>query len=40
MIGTTLSCIFIFLLVNAALFHVLHMIASWDHRGPPPPPPC
>jgi APA family basic amino acid/polyamine antiporter len=25
MIGTTLSCIFIFLLVNAALFHVLHI---------------
>jgi basic amino acid/polyamine antiporter, APA family len=25
MIGTTLSCIVIFLLVNAALFHVLHM---------------
>src|SRR5262249_55432838 len=25
MIGTALSCIAIFLLVNAALFHVLHM---------------
>ena len=34
MIGTTLACIAIFLLVNAALFHVLHM----DHLAGSPMP--
>ena len=34
MIGTALSCIVIFLLVNAALFHVLHM----DHLAGSPMP--